>query len=333
MEPDFTPISTDFGRTPLAETTVLRLGGNGPELTETFRDGTVAYYGLLLQAGIAEKKPEEAERYLLAEAADGLWGYQRDYSVTSLDSALVMEGLLSTGRHGERLRESCRRLVDTFFDREEGGFWTMPVDSAGRAPYWRGADCPATAFCAWLLARIDPERYAEERALCRGYLLRKQRVSGGWPGKWFPSQTIPIWYALRFFASLEDFAELAGPAGDSPLLEGAVARAVCRLQSGQGSDGSWNRSVIETSAALLALGAAPPGSPSVSASIASGRDWLSSVKGPDGWAGEPILAYWFEEKGERTLFFTRDLGRVSSAWAALALADADKNLTDGKEES
>jgi hypothetical protein len=306
------PILTDFGRMPLAETTVFRLGGNGPELSEAFRDGTVAYYGLLLQAGRVGEENEygELERYLLEEAADGLWGYQRDYGVTSLDSALVMEGLLSTGRHGARLSESCGRLVDVFFDREEGGFRTMPVDSLGRAPYWRGVDCPATAFCAWLLTKITPERCAEEIALCRDYLLQKQRVNGGWQGKWVPSQTIPIWYALRFFASLK------GSPHDSPLLEEAATRAVYRLQSGQGKDGSWNRSVIETSAALLALAAASPDSPS----LGPGREWLREAKGPDGWAGEPILAYWFEEDGERTLFFTQDLGRISSAWASLALA-------------
>jgi hypothetical protein len=324
-EPDFAPISLDFGRIPLAETTVLRLDGSGPEFVGTFRDGTVAYYGLLLQAGraggeflIGEEGCREAERYLLQETVGGLWGYQRDYGVTSLDSALVMEGLLSTGRYGERLRESCRVLVDTFFDRGEGGFRTMPLalpgrTPPGRAPYWQGTDCPATAFCGWLLTRIAPEGYPEEITLCRDYLLRNQRVSGGWPGKWFPSQTIPIWYALRFFASLE------GSPHDSPLLKGAEERAVCRLQSGQGSDGSWSRSVIETSAALLALEAASP----KFSSLASGRDWLRGVRGPDGWTGEPIRAYWFEENGERTLFFTRDLGRVSSAWAALALAGAE----------
>ncbi|MDR1378381.1 MAG: FAD-dependent oxidoreductase [Synergistaceae bacterium] len=319
LKDDFGPISVDFGRMPLAETTVLRMGGNGPQLTETFRDGTVAYYGLLLQAEKAGKgetsflegESWETERYLLEEAVDGLWGYQRDYGVTSLDSALVMEGLLSTGRHRTCLRESCRRLVDVFFDREQGGFGTLPADAPGRAPYWRGVDCPATAFCAWLLTRIDPERYAEEITLCRDYLLRNQQVSGGWPGKWFPSQTIPIWYALRFFTSLE------GSPYDSQLLKEVEARAVYRLQSGQGNEGAWGGSVIETSAALLALTVASPSS----SSLDPGRDWLRRIKGPGGWAGEPILAYWFEEDGERTLFFTRDLGGVSSAWATLALMD------------
>ena len=320
LKPDFfpVPVSVDFGRMPLAETTVLRMGGNGPEFVETLRDGTVAYYGLLLQGANAgkdgflldEKECREAERYLLQEAVDDLWPYQRDYGVTSPDSALVMEGLLSAGRHGERLRESCRGLVDAFFDREEGGFRTLPSGRMGRAPYWRGVDCPATAFCAWLLTQIDPARYAEEITLCRDYLLRNQRVSGGWPGKWFPSQTIPIWYTLRFFASLEDLSR------DFSLPKGVRERAVYRLQSGQGDDGSWGGSVIETSAALLALAAASPDSPS----LGLGREWLRRVKGPDGWVGEPILAYWFEEKGERTLYFTRDLGRVSSAWATLALA-------------
>ncbi|MDR3353954.1 MAG: FAD-dependent oxidoreductase [Synergistaceae bacterium] len=322
-EPDFVPISTDFGRKPLAETTVIRLKDAGPEYAETFRDGTVAYYGLLLQAACAgyggfrihDGERLEMERYLLNESVGGLWGYQRDYGATSLDSALVMEGLLSAGGHDRILRESCRALVDKFFDREEGGFRTIAAGLPGRAPYWRGTDCPATGYCAWLLTQIDPEGYAEEITLCRDYLLRRQRVSGGWPGKWFPSQTIPILYALRFLASL------CGAAQDSPLLAAAAAeRAVLRLLSGQGRDGSWSGSVIETSAALLALEAVSPGSPSA----ASGRDWLLGARGPDGWAGEPILDYWFEENGERALFFTRDLGRVTSAWAALALACAEK---------
>ena len=325
LTPVFGPVSTDFGRMPLAETAVLRLGGNGPEYTETFRDGTVAYYGLLLHAGNAGEDgfpPDrrefwEMERYLLEETVGGLWGYQRDYGVTSLDSALVMEGLLSTGRHGERLRESCRQLTDVFFDRDEGGFRTLPAGSPGRAPYWQGPDCPATAFCGWLLTQIDPESHAEEIALCRDYLLRNQRIGGGWPGKWFPSQTIPVWYALRFFASIEDSSH------DSPLLEGARERAVCRLRSGQRNDGSWGGSVIETSAALLAL-ELEKNAPLAPPSIGAGRKWLRSVEGPDGWPGEPILAYWFEEGGERTLFFTRDLGRVSSAWATLALANDDQ---------
>jgi hypothetical protein len=245
-----------------------------------------------------------------------------------------MEGLLSTGGDGEHLRKSCRKLVDVFFDREKGGFCTMPVGSSGRAPYWRGVDCPATAFCAWLLTRIDPENYAEEITLCRDYLLRNQRVSGGWPGKWFPSQTIPIWYTLRFLAALDiqaqgggarsavsqsSLAPLKPPEHDSPLLREAMERAVCRLRSGQGADGSWSGSVIETSAAILTLATASSASRD-SASLSLGREWLRSVKGPDGWQGEPILAYRFEENGERTLFFTRDLGRVTSAWAALALA-------------
>jgi hypothetical protein len=321
-EPDFVPISTDFGRTPLAETTVLRLKDAGPEYSETFRDGTVAYYGLLLQAAragyggfrIHDDERLEMERYLLKESVGGLWGYQRDYGVTSLDSALVMDGLLSAGGHGRIPRESCRALVDKFFDREEGGFRTIAAGSPGRAPYWLGTDCPATGYCAWLLTRIDPEGYAEEIALCRDYLLRRQQVSGGWPGKWFPSRTIPIMYALRFFAAL------ANSPHDSPLLEGARERAVLRLLSEQGNDGSWGRSVIETSAALLALETASPGS----ASAASGREWILGARGPDGWGGEPILDYWFEDNGERALYFTRDLGRVTSAWAALALTGAER---------
>jgi hypothetical protein len=260
--------------------------------------------------------PRELERYLLSEAADDLWGYQQGYGVTSLDSFLVMEGLLSAGGREEQLRRSCRRLTTLFFDREEGGFWTMPVGSAGRAPYWRGVDCPATAACAWLLLRIDPRSYAEEIGLCRDCLLRQQTVSGAWPGKWFPSQSIPIWYALRFFAALE-----AGNHAPDDAIRAAVRRAAVRLRSGQRlEDGSWGGSVIETAAAVLALEAARGDSPS-DLSLERGRRWLraASAPGAPGGIGEPILSYWFEEGGRRTFFFTRDRGRVSAAWAALAL--------------
>jgi hypothetical protein len=318
--PEVLPVTVDFGRMPLADTTVLRLTDRGPEYLETLSDGTIAYYGLLLQAEELEKSkfPEletvnqELERYLLAEAEDDLWGYQQGYGVTSLDSALVMEGLFSTGRHEERLRQSCRQLVKLFFDPHEGGFRTVTTNSTGRAPYWRGVDCPATAACAWLLLRVDSQSYADEIDRCRDYLLREQRTGGGWPGKWFPSQSIPIWYALRFFAALE------GTRRETPRLCAAVRRAAVRLRSGQGRDGSWDGSVIETAAALLALKAAKD----ESTSLEQGRRWLreQSSRKQSG-AGEPILSYWFEEDGQRTFFFTRDRGRVSAAWATLALAD------------
>jgi len=51
----------------------------------------------------------------------------------------------------------------------------------------------------------------------------------------------------------------------------------------------------------------------------AGKSWLLSQKGSSGWQGEPILEYWFEEKEQRTMYFSRDNGRITSAWASLAV--------------
>ena len=289
---------------PLAVSLVTRLTDAGPLVKDSVRDGTIAFYGLLLTAA-----PDPGiEQYLLGEAEDGLWAYQQGYGVTALDSALVMEGLLASGRHAALLETSAARLVDEFFDADDGGFRTLPHGSHGRAPYWEGTDCPATAFCAWLLSRIAPARYAAECAAAAAYLRRRQSLSGEWPGKWFPSRTIPAFYAVRLLAT-----------------SGAESAAACRraglwLRSRQDEDGSWTGAVIETSAALLAL-AALGGHDEV---VARGRQWLARRRGGAGWPGEPILHYWFEEAGARTYYHTADAGRITSAWATRALREAPR---------
>ena len=291
-----------FRPEPLAVSLVTALTDAGPVVKGSVADGTIAYYGLLL---CAEPDPE-IEQYLLGEAEDGLWAYQQGYGVTALDSALVVEGLLASGRHAALLETSAARLVDEFFDAGEGGFRTLPRGSHGRAPYWEGTDCPATAFCAWLLARIAPARYAAQIESSAAYLRRRQTLTGEWPGKWFPSRTLPAFYAVRLLAA-----------------SGAESAAACRraglwLRSRQEEDGSWAGTVIETSAALLALAAlGGPGDV-----VARGRDWLTQRRASAGWPGEPILHYWFEQAGARTYFHTCDRGRVTTAWATLALREA-----------
>ncbi len=289
---------------PLAVSLITRLTDAGPVVKGSIADGNVAFYGLLLSA---EPNPE-IEQYLLGEAEGGLWAYQQGYGVTSLDSALVMEGLLASGRHAALLETSAARLVEQFFDAEEGGFRTLPHGRTGRAPYWGGTDCPATGLCAWLLSRIAPARYAAECAAAAAYLRRRQSLTGEWPGKWFPSRTIPAYHAVRLLAT-----------------SGAESAAACRraglwLRSRQDEDGSWAGSVIETSAALLAVSAlGGPGDV-----VARGREWLARRRTAAGWPGEPILHYWFEEAGVRTYYHTADAGRITSAWATLALREAPR---------
>ena len=291
---------------PLAESWITTLAERGPETQDCVEDGTVAYYGLLLLA----EPNAELEKYLLGEADDGLWEYQPGYGVTSLDSALVMEGLLATGRHHALLQRGAERLVAAFFNRGEGGFQTIPHTRRTRATYWQGADVPATAYCGWLLAQIAPARYAEIIAACAAYLKRQQLVAGNWRGKWFPSQTIPVFYATRFLVTQD--AE----------YRNACARAWTWLVAQQRRDGAWLGSVIETSAAMLALahlGAADD-------AMRRGGAWLRAQSTEAGWRGEPILEYWFDESDHKALFHTRDKGRITSAWAKLALARCTKLL-------
>ena len=78
--------------------------------------------------------------------------------------------------------------------------------------------------------------------------------------------------------------------------------------------------MIETSAALLAVSAlGGPGDV-----VARGREWLARRRTAAGWPGEPILHYWFEEAGVRTYYHTADAGRITSAWATLALREAPR---------
>jgi hypothetical protein len=40
----------------------------------------------------------------------------------------------------------------------------------------------------------------------------------------------------------------------------------------------------------------------------------------EGWRGEPVLYYWMERGSAKAFYHCQDLGRITSAWAELALA-------------
>ena len=302
----FAPVAKDIRPVPLATSLVTSLTDGGPTLKDRVDDGTIAYYGLILQAA-----PDvDLEHYLLGEAEDGLWAYQQGYGITSLDSALVMEGLLATGRHKRLLDHSADRLVSEFYNRDEGAFQTIPHSRRGRAPYWEATDCPATGYCAWLLTQIAPDRFDDVVHACANYLSRKQFVTGRWPGKWFPSQTLPVFYAVRLLGAM------------GPEFSERCRRAELWLYGRQKKDGSWSDSVIESAAAIRALcilgGHSEP--------LRNGCNWIRNRRSGTAWSGEPILQYWFEEDGKRTFFHTEDKGRITTAWATLALREADRLL-------
>ena len=49
------------------------------------------------------------------------------------------------------------------------------------------------------------------------------------------------------------------------------------------------------------------------------RRWLRSRRRDRTWTGEPILLYWTGDNDQKRLFETRDNGRITAAWAQLAL--------------
>lgn len=289
-------VAETFRPEALTTCTVLRLTDREPSFVEFMDEGDVAYWGLVLQA----EGGDAIRDYLLSAAVDGLWEYHRGYGPTSADSALVLEGLFERGAAREALESSLRRLVALFYDAEAGAFRTV---LEGRAAYWRGPQVETTAHCAYLLHRIAPDLFVDEISRSAAYVAARQNADGSFPGRWFPSRAIPVLYALRLIRS----------AGGR---DGAARRAEAFLASAQAADGSWMGGVVETAAAVIAL--AP--SSAHAAAVERGRTFIRSRRRTDGWDGEPVLYYWFEENdGSKLLHVGRDKGRVTSAWARLAL--------------
>jgi hypothetical protein len=280
----------------LTACTVYKLTNMEPTFLEHMEEGNVAYYGLILQS----EYDEQIKEYLLKCAKDGLWEYQHDYGVTAEDSALVIEGLLESGADREILRASVRKLVQAYYSESDGAF---KIVLEGRARYWRGVSTETTAHIAYLLYRITPEEHSREIMSCASYIRKTQKRDGSWTGKWFPSIMIPTFYSIRLLCII----------GESSSRNVTMARDYM-IQT-QHRNGSWNSSVIDSSAAIMGLCCAD-GPLDI---IERGRDWLLSRKGVEGWEGEPVLYYWFEEEDVRLFHCCRDKGRITTAWAMLAL--------------
>jgi squalene cyclase len=92
-----------------------------------------------------------------------------------------------------------------------------------------------------------------------------------------------------------------------------INRAKDYILAKQKKNGSWTNSVIETSAAILALRAIGEPVP------VQAREWLLSHKQTNGWTGEPVLYYWYELDDKKLFYHCTDKGQVTTAWATLAL--------------
>jgi hypothetical protein len=237
--------------------------------------------------------------------------------VTSDDTVLACEGLLAAGASNATLEPSLRRLVELFYEPEAGAFMALSPQrrevkscAQGRADYWCGPSLDATAQAAWLLHTVLPGQYSELVAACGRFVARAQRPDGSFSGLWFPTTVLTTWHASRLLAAL------------GPEHAASVESARDFIAKGQGQDGSWSGSVIETAAGVLGLQLLEPGA----IGIAAARRWIESRRQEGGaWPGEPLLYYWFEiSPGQRLFFHCRDRGRVTSAWAKLALSTSER---------
>ncbi|NEO77656.1 FAD-dependent oxidoreductase [Moorena sp. SIO4G3] len=124
--------SEQFKSNFLIDTSIYQLSSDKPVFLENKEEGNIAFYGLILQA-----HPDKTlQTYLLNQATtEHLWEYQIDYGITADDSALVIEGLMETGVSDQVLMPSLKKLVECFYDSEQGAFRT--IRKQGRAVYWQ----------------------------------------------------------------------------------------------------------------------------------------------------------------------------------------------------
>jgi monoamine oxidase len=271
----------------------------GPLFRGSCAEGNVALYGLVLQA-----ETDEALRdYLLDSRQDHLWEWETGFGVTAEDSALVLEGLMESNVDTAVLTASLDRLKRRFFSSHHGAFKTV---LQGRARYWQGPSVDATAQVGYLMHRVAPGRFEREVKRCVRFVLAGQHRDGYWQGKWFPSRLITTRYAARLCAQF--------PGTCAAALEKAEAYVL----GTQKPNGCWNDSVIDTANAMLLLREAGNRSDACSC----GAKWLLKRREHPGWAGEPVLYYWFDLPGGMRVFYhCIDTGAVTRAWALLALKE------------
>jgi hypothetical protein len=305
----------------LVECTIYQLSGDRPRALQTKHECNLSYWGTVLQAEVLQAAPDPALRqYLLQSTREALWEYQTGFGVTADDTVLACEGLLAAGEGAETLGPSLRRLIELFYDREQGAFLALSHQcksikacAQGRAEYWFGPSLDATSQAAWLLDRVLPREHQELVEACGRFVARAQRPDGSFSGLWFPNTLLSTWHAVRLLAAR------------APAHDDSVQRALGFIVRGQAHDGSWSQSVIETAAAVLTLDLL--GQREL---IPRARAWLESRRSTVGWAGEPLLYYWFEiGPGQKLFFHCRDRGRVTSAWARLALQTIRRDAEGG----
>lgn len=282
-------------RASLTSCSVYELTDLAPVYLGQVAEGNVAPWGTILAATGAQVLSEQ----LLDASLDGEWEYSLGYGPTAADTAMVLEGLWVAGVPPDVLVKSLTRLNQRYFQPASGGFASVRHP---RARYWEGASIETTAHIAFLMHEIAPHNYSGAIARARDFVVSRQRRDGGWNGRWFPSQVMATFHAIRLLSALGGHQE-------------ELRRATSFLQMLARSDGSVAGSIIDTSLAVIAsstLERAP-------AAIESWKRWLRTHT-RECSRSEPILYYWIETDNKRWFFSCSDRGGIAQAWAARALA-------------
>jgi len=285
-----------FDPKPLTICTVYTFDEASPRYLKRIDEGDVAYYGLVVQA----EGDEDIVRYLKKHANNYLWGYHQGYAPTAADSAIVIEGLYHAGYSPELLRKSLTRLFEYYYNPSDGGFKTVV---SGKAKYWFGSSVETTAHVAYLMDVIAPRKFPQAVSSSMRYTASKQREDGNWYGKWYPSLNIPTYYAVRLLAR------------QTNLYGAQLEKAAAYLRGSQERNGSWDDSIIETAAGLLAFKKLGCCKTNINKAIA----WLNTLDRSEYHSIEPILYYWFESAQEKIFYSCTDRGKISEAWRRLAL--------------
>ena len=282
-------------KTTLSTCSMYRISSFSPEYDGVLHEGNIAYYGLIAQA---MKDRKLAEKVADVSTKSYLWEYGYGYGATSADSAIVLEALIELGVRKDKVEKSLDSMIVKYYDEQKGCFKT--VEGAGRAKYWKGCSAGVTAHIAVLLKKFNADKYADIIEKSAEFVAGKRTRGGVWSSRWFPSFTIPTYYSIRLLKSFNGkYDEIIKKAA------GSIAEKI-------NDEGNWNGSVIETSAAILALKQAEGNDKTVS----EAEKWLKNNKnsGP-----EPVLFYWFEKRGHKMFFSCYDNGDISLAWRKLAL--------------
>ena len=277
----------------------FRISDGKPEFIDTYHEGNIALYAVLAQA-LKDKKLAEKVAAQMTDDFQWEWGY--NYGGTSFDSSLVLEALIDLKIERDKVKNSLRSLAEIYFREKEGCFATLP-ENAGQSAYWQGCSTDISAHLGWLFYKFDPKNieYARKSA----EYVKKAVDSGNFGSKWFPSNILMPYFAVRLFLIF----------GDEYNQQFDIIKDF--LFKKQKENGSFNDSVLETSYAVLAMKALE--NKELLPNIGNAEAWLRNNQKQN---PEPILYYWVDSNENpevKTFFSCYDKGLVSEAYRKMAL--------------